>query len=151
MASGERLLASVRAMPMGLYGGSMGIYAGSVMGAVIQSVAVSRAVRSAALSRFPLAGRMVIGLTDRRLLVWRTGGLIGASITRLVGQVPVSRLSRIDLGSVAGRSTLTFVPRDARPVTVEADIRDHPRRFAEAFRPLAPAQPPSEPSAVPPG
>jgi hypothetical protein len=120
-------------MPMGLYGGSMVIYSGAIVGAVVQTVAVSQAVKRARLSRFPLAGRMMIGLSARRILVWRAGGFVAGSISRFVGHVPLSRISRIELESVACRSKLTFVLRDARPVTIEADTRDDPHRFVEAF------------------
>jgi hypothetical protein len=135
-------------MPVALYGASMRMYAGSVMGAVVQSVAVSRAVRRAAQSRFPLAGRMAIGMSDRRILVWRTGGLLGGSITRLVGQVPLSRISGIEVEFVAGRSKLTFVLRDARAVTVEAC--DDPQRFVEVYRRSGPLQPSWGPSTAAP-
>ncbi|HEV8419907.1 MAG TPA: hypothetical protein VGR13_00985 [Actinomycetota bacterium] len=134
LAPGEHLLAAVRAMPVGLFGGSMGVFAGAAMGAVIQSIAISRSVKRAALSRFPLAGRMVVAITDRRILIWQMGGLLGGTITRLLGQVPLGRISRLELESVPGRNKLVFVLRDAPVVTVEADKRDASDRFVEAFR-----------------
>jgi hypothetical protein len=133
LAPGERLLASVRAMPVGPFGGSMGIFAGAVVGAIIQSIAISRSVKRARLSGFPIAGRMAVGITDRRILVWQRGGPLGGSIKRFIGDVPITRISRIDVEPVPGRSKLAFVFRDAQAVTVEADKRDSPDRFAEAF------------------
>jgi hypothetical protein len=133
LVPGETLLASVRATPVGPFGGSMGIFAGAVVGAVVQSIAVSRSVKQASLSRFPLAGRMVIAITDRRLLVWQLGGLLGGSITRFLGPVPLGRIGRVELDSVPGRSMLTFVMRDAPPVGVETDKRDTPQGFVQAF------------------
>jgi hypothetical protein len=134
LAPGELLLASARAMPVGPFGGSMGVFAGAAMGAVIQSIAISRSVKRAALSRFPLAGRMVVAISDRRILIWRMGGLLGGTITTLLGHVPLSRIARVELESVPGRSKLMFVLRDAPVVTIEADKRDAPDRFVEAFR-----------------
>ncbi len=135
LAPDERLLASVRAMPVGPFGGSMGIFAGAVVGAVIQAVAVSRSVKRARLSGFPIAGRMAVAITDRRILVWQRGGVLGGTITKLIGEVPLTRIAGIEVEPVPGRSKLTFVFRDARKVTVEADKRDSPDRFAEVIRP----------------
>lgn len=134
LAPGEPLLASVRAMPVGPFGGSMGVFAGAAMGAVVQSIATSRSVKQAALSRFPLAGRMVVAISDRRILIWQTGGFLGGTITKFLGQIPLGRISRIDAESAPGRSMLTFVLSDAPPVTMEADKRDGTERFVEAFR-----------------
>lgn len=133
LAPGERLLASVRAMPVGPFGGSMGIFAGAVVGAIIQSIAISRSVKRARLSGFPITGRMAVGITDRRILLWQRGGFVGGTIKKFIGDVPITRISRIDVEAIAGRSKMTFVFRDAQPVTVEADKRDSPDRFAEAF------------------
>ncbi|HYT77663.1 MAG TPA: hypothetical protein VEQ37_00065 [Actinomycetota bacterium] len=132
LVPGERPLASVRAMPVGPFGGSMGIFAGAVVGAVVQAVAISRSVKRARLSRFPIAGRMAVAITDRRILVWRRGGVLG-STTKLIGEVPLTRVASIEVEPVPGRSKLTFVFRDAQKVTVEADKRDSPERFAEVF------------------
>jgi hypothetical protein len=133
LAPGERLLAAVRAMPVGPYGGSLGIFSGAVVGAIVQSVAISRSVKKALLSRFPMSGRMVIGITERRVLVWDRGGLIGRTTTKLVGHVPLSRLSGASIEQLRGRHKLTFWLRDAQAVTVEADGRDQPDRFAESL------------------
>ena len=133
LVPGERPLASVRAMPVGPFGGSMGIFAGAVEGAVVQAVAISRSVKRARLSRFPIAGRMAVAITDRRILVWQRGGVLGTTITKLIGEVPLTRIDRIEVERVPGRSKLTFVFRDAQKVTVEADKRDSPERFAELF------------------
>lgn len=151
LAPGERLLASVRAMPVGPFGGSMGIFAGAAVGALIQAVAISRSVKKARLSGFPIAGRMAIGLTDRRVVVWQRGGFLGGAITKLVGDVPLTRIARIDGEPVPGRSKLTFVLRDARAVTVEADKRDAPHLLAESFNQSAfPGQFPTAVPAPPP-
>ena len=120
-------------MPVGPYGGSLGIFSGAVVGAIVQSVAISRSVRKALLSRFPMSGRMVIAITERRVLVWSRGGFTGNTVTQLVGQVPLSRLSGVMIERVPGRSKMTFCFRDARAVTVEADKRDEPDRFAEGL------------------
>jgi hypothetical protein len=148
LAPDEHVLAAVRAMPVGLYGGSMGIYSGAVVGAVVRSVAVSQAVKRAALSRFPLAGRMVIAMSDRRILIWQTRSFVHGAIGRLLGQIPLSRLSTVEVETVAGRSRLIFVFRDARAVTIEADTRDDPQRFVEAYRRWIAPQPSSGPSTV---
>jgi hypothetical protein len=134
LVPGERLLAAVRAMPVGPFGRSLGIFGGAVVGALVHSVAVSRSVKRAALSRFPMAGRMVIGITDHRVLVWRRGGLLGNRTTRPVGEVSLTRIAKIDVEPVQGRSKLVFTFRDARPVAVEADKRDAPERFAQAYQ-----------------
>jgi len=133
LAPGERLLAAVRAMPVGPYGGSLGIFSGAVVGAIVQSVAISRSVKKALLSHFPMSGRMVIGITERRILVWNRGGFTGRTATNLVGQIPLTRLSGVTIDRVPGRSKMTFRFRDARSVTVEADRRDEPEHFAEAL------------------
>jgi hypothetical protein len=133
LAPGERLLEVVRAMPVGPFGGSLGIFSGAVVGAIVHSVAVSRSVDKAALSRFPLAGRMIIGLTDRRVLVWTRGGAMGNTVAELLGEIPLWRIAGVSAERIPGRCKLTFVLRDARPVTVETDKRDASERFAEAF------------------
>jgi hypothetical protein len=133
LAPGERLLEAVRAMPVGPFGGSLGIFSGAVVGAVVHSVAVSRSVKKAAISRFPAAGRMVIGLTDHRVLVWKRGGAMGKTVTELVGEIPLWRITSVSVDRIPGRCKLTFVLRDAHAVTVETDRRDASERFVEAF------------------
>lgn len=133
LAPGEHLLAAVRAMPVGPYGGSLGIFSGALVGAIVQSVAISRSVKKALLSRFPMSGRMVIGITERRILVWSRGGLFGTTVTNLVGQVPLTRLSGAAIERVPGRAKMTFWLRDAQAVIVEVDKRDEPERFAEVI------------------
>lgn len=111
----------------------MGIFGGAVVGTIVHSVAVSRSVKKASLSRFPLAGRMAIGITNSRILVWQRAGLLGNTVKTLVGEVPLGRLSGVEVEPIPGRVKLTFVLRDARPVMVEADKRDAPERLVEAF------------------
>jgi hypothetical protein len=120
-------------MPVGPFGGSLVIFSGAVVGAVVHSVAVSRSVKKAAISRFPVAGRMVIGLTDHRVLVWKRGGAKGNTVTELVGEIPLWRIAGVSVDRISGRCKLTFVLRDAHPVTVETDSRDASERFVEAF------------------
>jgi hypothetical protein len=138
-------------MPLGPYGGSLAIFSGSVVGTLVHSASVSRSVKKARLSRFPLAGRMVVGMSDRRILVWQAGGFLGGAITSFLGHVPLSRISKVERESLAGRSKITFILRDARAVTVEADIRDDPQRFVEVFHRsmAAPFVPRSQPSSGP--
>jgi ribosomal protein L40E len=150
LAPGEHLLAAVRAMPIGPFGGSLGIFAGAAVGAIVQSVAISRSVKRALLSGFPLAGRMAIGITERRILVWNRGGLMGGQITKLLGEVPVTRLSGITIEPVPGRTKLTFSLRDAQEVTVEADRRDRPERFTEVTRRYNSGDVAASPAPVPP-
>jgi hypothetical protein len=151
LAPEEQLLAAIRAMPIGLFGGSLGIFTGAAVGAIVQSVAISRSVKKAMLSWFPLAGRMVIGITERRILVWSRGGTMGG-ITRFVGEVPLGRLLGVTAEPVPGRSKLTFLLRDAQAVVVEADRRDEPERFAQITRHLASGGtliPPADASSLP--
>ena len=52
----------------------------------------SRATKqSAHASEFPLAPRMVVGLTDKRLLVWASGRR--RRLRRLLGHVPLDRIA----------------------------------------------------------
>jgi hypothetical protein len=136
LAPDEHLLAAIRAMPIGLFGGSLGIFAGAAVGVIVQSVAISRSVKKARLSWFPLAGRMVIGITEHRILIWSRGGTMGG-ITGFMGEVPIGRVWGITAEPVPGRVKLTFVLRDAQAVVVEADRRDEPDRFAEIAHELA--------------
>jgi hypothetical protein len=140
VAPGERLLEAVRAMPVGPFGGSLGIFSGAVVGAVVHSVSVSRSVKKAAISRFPMAGRMVIGLTDHRVLVWRRGGPRANTVTELLGEIPLWRIASVSVDRIPGRCKLTFVLRDAHPVIVETDKRDASERFVDAFAQCAAAE-----------
>jgi hypothetical protein len=151
LAPGERLLEAVRAMPVGPFGGSLGVFSGAVVGAVVHSVSVSRSVKKAAISRFPMAGRMVIGLTDHRVLVWRRAGARGNTVTELLGEIPLWRIASLAADRIPGRCMLTFVFRDAHPVIVETDKRDASERFVDAFAQCAAAeiaQPSLQPAAA---
>lgn len=72
---GEELLAGARAMPKGAIGPPAGDE-GSVAAAV------------------PYVPRVALGMTDRRLLVFRRGGLRG-SPKDLIGEIPIERIAAL--------------------------------------------------------
>src|SRR5438128_1203132 len=136
LAPGERLVAATRALAVGAFEGRLGIFGELLTGAVMQSLLTGESVRRAHRAGFPAAPRMVIGLTERRLLVWKAA-LFSHKPVRFLGDVPLERVSSVSVQPAVDRRRMTFGFGDAAPVSVTAYKRDHPERFAENFkRPL---------------
>lgn len=82
---------------------------------------------------FPVAGMdMVVAITDRRLLVWRTSKWLGRP-RELAGARPLEALRavRYERGLLAG--TLTFAFRDGGQAIVESGFGWRLRPLARAF------------------
>ena len=132
-------MAATRALAVGAFGGRLGIIGELLTGAVMQSLLTGESVRRAHRAGFPAAPRMVIGLTERRLLVWRAA-LFSHKPVRFLGDVPLERVSSVSVQPAVDRRRVTFGFADAAPVSVTAYKRDHPERLAENFqRPLVAA------------
>jgi len=83
--------------------------------------------RTAASSRFPLAPRMIVGLTDRRLLMWeaRRRWRVG----EFLGYVTLDRVVQADAPTVgAGWRTVRIFLANEPPVSVKV-----PGKFADDF------------------
>src|SRR2546425_1687517 len=133
LASGEHLVAAARALAVGAFEGRLGVFGELLTGAVMQSLMTGESVRRAHRAQFPAAARMVIGMTDRRLLVWKAA-LMSHRPVRLLGEIPLARVASVSVQPVVDRRRVTFAFVDAPPVSVPAYKRDHPERFAENFR-----------------
>ena len=139
LAPGEHLVAATRALAVGAFEGRLGIIGELLTGAVMQSLLTGESVRRAHRAGFPAAPRMVIGMTERRLLVWKAA-LFSHKVIRFLGDVPLERVSSVSVQPAVDRRRVTFGFADAAPVSVTAYKRDRPERLAENFqRPLAAA------------
>ena len=133
LAPGEHVVAATRALAVGAFEGRLGIVGELLTGALMQSLLTGESVRRAHRAGFPAAPRMVIGLTERRLLVWRAA-LFSHKPVRFLGDVPLERVSSVSVQPAVDRRRVTFGFADAAPVSVTAYKRDHPERFAENFQ-----------------
>lgn len=132
LAPGEHLVAATRALAVGAFEGRLGIIGELLTGAVMQSLLTGESVRRAHRAGFPAAPRMVIGMTDRRLLVWKAA-LFSHKPVRFLGDVPLERVGSVSVQPAIDRRRVTFGFVDAAPVSVTAYRRDQPERFAENF------------------
>jgi hypothetical protein len=138
----------------------LGILGGLLAGAIVEAIVIARYKRQAARSSFPAASQMAIGMTDRRLLVWKRR-FLSSRLHGPIGEVPLSRVARISAQPTFGRVRLSFVLVDADPVTLEAYKNDEPERLVQAINQRSPAQvpvmegapaiPPPPPPPQPPG
>src|SRR5438093_6619523 len=149
LAPGERLVAATRALAVGALEGRLGIFGELLTGALMQSLMTGESVRRAHRAQFPAAPRMVIGMTDRRLLVWKAATMSHKPV-RLLGEIPLERVASVSVQPAVDRRRVTFAFVDAPPVSVTAYKRDHPERFAETFRrrydpPSVSVAPPADP------
>src|SRR2546423_15674310 len=94
LAPGEHLVAATRALSVGAFEGRLGILGELLTGAIMQSLLTGESVRRAHRAGFPAAPRMVIAMTDRRLLVWRAA-FFSHKPVRFLGDVPLHRLTAI--------------------------------------------------------
>src|SRR5947209_13675740 len=90
LAPGERLVAATRALAVGAFEGRLGIFGELLTGALMQSLLTGESVRRAHRAGFPAAPRMVIGMTDRRLLVWKAT-LFTHKPVRFLGDISLER------------------------------------------------------------
>jgi len=132
LAPGEHLVAAARALAVGAFEGRLGIFGELLTGAVMQSLLTGESVRRAHRAQFPAAPRMVIGVTDRRILVWKAA-LFSHKPVRFLGEVSLERLASVSVQPAVDRRRLTFGFVDASPVTVTVYKRDEPERFSEYF------------------
>lgn len=152
LESGERLLGAVRASGRGVTRAVIGGAAGAVggvtaapamggVGAVIGSEAgaADRAEgrqEEEAAGLPPLPPQMALGLTDRRLLIFKRSALSGKP-KELVAQIPRDRIEGIegeDSGSALKPDRLTVVLIDGGQVSFEIPRADGFAPLVEAFR-----------------
>ena len=98
-------------------------------------LAATRAA-TAARSTFPTSDYMTIGLTNRRIMLWRRG-MLTSRVSRMITEIPLTRVAgiTIQMGKRArGRMALAFV--DAPPLTVDVSVKDNPARLGETFAAL---------------
>ena len=128
---GEQLLSATWAFvrpPLAKVGYAMGWIGINTFG---KQAANRAAKETGAASKVPLHGTMVMGLTDRRLVVWE-GNMTFGHVNDLVGSIPRSRIR--GMKSIIDSRTLTLELEltDAPSVTVRtpADAED----FVSAWR-----------------
>ena len=138
LAPGEHVLAAVRALAVGAFGGRLGVVGELLTGAVMQSLLTGESVRRAHRAGFPASPRMVIGMTDRRLLVWKAGWVSHRPV-RFLGDVPLERVASISVQPAVDKRRVTFTLLGSTPISVTAYRRDRPERFAENVRRPVPA------------
>lgn len=144
---GEVLHAGVRAMSAGatarIVGGAAGGAAAGAVGAVAAAAIVDGASRAAeeataAAGLGQLPPQVAVGLTDRRLLVFKRGGVSGAA-KGLVATIPRASIVDVDgadSGSKLKPDRLTVTLADGRAVDFEVVKNDGFQRVVEAFRTL---------------
>jgi hypothetical protein len=139
LAPGERLLGCVRAFPEGNAAGSLGMVAGLLVGAVLQTILTSRSIEHAKRSSFALGRVMAVFLTDRRLLIVQRSSF--GKLKKVIGEVPLERLRDARVDKALYRHRITFFLGDALPVPVEVPVRDGAPEFARATIESLPVRP----------
>jgi hypothetical protein len=100
---------------------------------ITQRHSYARWVRGANAAGFPIAGpEMVIGVSNERLLVWRTA-LIRARPKRLAGAVPLTNIQSAGTHRRVFATVLTLLLEGGAIVGVETLHGKHLRRFAAAI------------------
>jgi hypothetical protein len=101
--------------------------------AVTQRHSYARWVRNASRAGFPIAGpEMVIGVSNERLLVWRTG-LMRARPKQLAGAVPLATIQSAGVHRRVFATVLTLLLESGSIVGVETWHGRRLRTFASAI------------------
>lgn len=144
LESGEQLLAGVRGMSAGstaqIVGGVAGAALGGAVGMVIADKATAKGRASgkeaeAGAGIAALPPQLALGLTDRRLLIFKRGGLSGKA-KELVGFVPRESIASIegeDSGSKLKPDQLRVRLVDGSEVTFEIVKNDGFSHLVDAF------------------
>ncbi len=120
----EQVLATVRAVPKTSPVGLLG-------GVVVQAVLVSEERRRVEELGFPASSSMVLAVTNRRLLVFRTPSL-GAS-AKFKGEVPYGRLRGVEVDRRGLNASLRFFLEPRGEVSFTTYRRDHLEAFVDAL------------------
>ena len=140
---GEDLLAGARAMTSGatasIIGGAAGAVAGGGAGMLIADKLTGDAAKEGR-ARAERAGvgsapQVALGLTSRRLLVWKRSGLSGKA-KELIGTLPVEEIASVegeDSGSKLKPDLLTLGLRSGESLTFEIVKADGYGEIVQAF------------------
>jgi hypothetical protein len=141
LADGETLLAGARAMAKGFTKGSLYGGIGGAVGGAIGAMVGARGAKGAAGSAdataaaFPKDAMIAIGLTDRRLLVWRRSKMTGG-VKDLAAEYPIERVASVAPDStraIVKVPTLVIGFDDGSTVTVEVVRFDGTDGLVSAF------------------
>lgn len=144
---GETLLAGARAMTKGatksIIAGAAGAVAGGAAGVAVAGAVSGKEAeegrKQAKDAGLGDAAQVAVGLTDRRLLVWKRSGLSGKA-KDLIGEIPVSRIAKIegrDSGSKLKPDDLSVGLSDGSTVDFEVVTADGYEGIARAFEGLS--------------
>jgi hypothetical protein len=138
---GEPILAAVRAATEGSPLGALG--------GVVVLLALSADHRDRAKEQgFPASMNMILGTTDRRLLVFRASVL--HRLPALLGEVPFEGLQDVRVERRGMSPRLRFVLASGAELTFTTYRLDKPERFVEALHRARAARPKSGSSVPPP-
>jgi hypothetical protein len=143
---GEALLAGSRAMSKGstkgIIAGATGAVAGGAVGMAIGASIAKEGVEEgraqAGAAGIDHAPQIAIGLTDRRLLIWKRGGLSGKP-KDLIGEIPLDLVGSIDgedSGSKLKPDRLTVHLTDGAEVEFEIVKADGYEKILTEFQRL---------------
>jgi hypothetical protein len=141
---GEVLEAGVRAMSGGatarIVGGAAGSVVGGAAGALAASAIVSASsspgeAATAAAGLGALPPQVAVGLTDRRLLIFKRGGISGAAkgLVATIDRAGIAAVDGEDSGSKLMPDRLTVTLIDGRAVDFEVVKLDGFQRVVDAF------------------
>ncbi len=82
-------------------------------------------------STFPLAAKITIGLTRKRLVIFKSGW--GNKVGGLLGEVPLERVADVEIVWNRKLAILAFGMNDAPPVVMRAVNADAAEHFRLAF------------------
>ncbi|MCZ7527150.1 MAG: hypothetical protein M5U14_12665 [Acidimicrobiia bacterium] len=143
---GERLLAAMKAMPRGAVKAivypaagmaNLGV-AGAVAGSEIADRHAAEGRDEAEAVGVETNAQMITGLTDRRILLWKMGGLRAAP-KHVLGELPRAQVASVTMGTakVLGQTmaevTVTTTDGAQLHLQVPRVQRREAERFVEAF------------------
>jgi hypothetical protein len=146
LAPGEDLLTMTPAVAPGRTGGGMSMSGLVVVKLAADRIAWQRRTEAAARSSgFPLAPRMIIGVTDRRLLVWSAGSRW--RVRKYLGEVSRDQITRGTAPTVgAGWRSVLIDLATGPTVTIRVPARTADRLAASLSGQSGPAEQAQEPA-----
>lgn len=137
---GESVVAAFPANPKGTTSATM---LGGAAGLAVKA-AVRKKKNAADESAIPLSSGMLVGLTQRRILLIRCGGLWGRP-KAMLASLPLERVNSVEFEPGKIRCKVTLTVADAPPVVLET--KDYGKRastFASLFAELRHGRKPTE-------